>query len=217
VSTPPTEQITAPLVDATLLDGAVLWLNRATQANGIQLAISVSQYILDTFFGGDFRALSSKDPHKTASFRALCEREDLELGASTLHRLVRIGHQARHLPADLAESLSIGHHRALLAVESAPHKQHLARLAVERGWTAEKLEATIAAEHPQPEHRPGRPKKAPVLKWLTAVRREVKAQADIPAFAWAFQQMQASEQASAKAGLHALRQDLEALWAAVDG
>jgi len=49
------------------------------------------------------------------------------------------------------------------------------------------------------------------------MRREVKAQADIPAFASAFKQLQASEQARALAGLQALRQDLKAAWATVDG
>lgn len=213
------DEITAPMSptpDIALLDGAVLWLNRAIQASGIQLAVRVSDYVLDTFFAGDIAALSSKDPLKTSSFRALCEREDLQMGASTLHRLVRIGVQARHLPADLAESLSLGHHRALLTVDNAAHKQHMAREAVRHGWSAEKLAATLAAEHPQPPQRPGRPKKPELLKWLGTVRREVSVRPDPRQFAGEFAGLPTADQAAAKAELQAIRQRLDELLAMLE-
>lgn len=171
--------------------------------------------MLDTFFAGDMTALSSKDPQKTASFRALCDRDDLQMGASTLHRLVRIGQQARHLPADLAERLSLGHHRALLTVPNALHNQHLAREAVQHAWTAAKLTATIAAEQPQPAKRPGRPKKAELLKWLGSVRRQVTVRKDVQTFATDFGELAAADQGRAKAELQALRQRLDELLAAV--
>ena len=202
-----------PTPDVALLDGAVLWLNRTIQASGIQLAVQVSDYVLDTFFGGDISALSSKDPQKTASFRALCEREDLQMGASTLHRLVRIGQQARHLPADLSESLSLGHHRALLTVDNLAHKQHMAREAVRHGWSAEKLAETLAAEHPQAPQRPGRPRKPELLKWLGTVRREVAVRQDDRKFAKDFAVLHVADQAAAKAELRALRQRLDQLLA----
>jgi hypothetical protein len=214
-----TDEITEPMQttpDIALLDGAVLWLNRAIQASGIQLAIRVSDYVLDTFFAGDMTSLSSKDPLKTASFRALCEREDLQMGASTLHRLVRIGQQARHLPADISERLSLGHHRALLSVDNAAHKQHMAREAVRHAWTAEKLAATLAAEHPQPPNRPGRPKKPELLKWLGTVPREVAVRQDARKFAKDFAALPTAEQASAKAELRALRQRLDELLATLE-
>jgi hypothetical protein len=214
------EQVTEPLplqVDLDLLDGAVLFLNRAIHASGLQLAMTVSAYVTETFFGGDVAALSSKDSQKTASFRALCERDDLQMGASTLHRLVRIGQQARHLPADLSESLSLGHHRALLTVDDPRHKQHLARLAVQKGWTADKLRTTIAAEQPLPAHRPGRPKKAELLKWLGAVRREVTVQQDVGIFVAQFAELQADQQLAARAEMQAMRQRLDDLLMAVAG
>ena len=67
--------LTPPNIDAKLLDGAVDFINRATHASGVQLAVTISEYVIDTFFGGNAGLLSSKDPTKTASFRALCERK----------------------------------------------------------------------------------------------------------------------------------------------
>jgi hypothetical protein len=214
-----TDEITEPMQitpDITLIDGAVLWLNRTIQASGIQLAIQVSDYVLDSFFGGDMTSLSSKDPQKTASFRALCAREDLQMGASTLHRLVRIGQQARHLPADISERLSLGHHRALLSVDNAAHKQHMAREALRHSWSAEKLAATLAAEHPQSPHRPGRPKKPALLKWLGSVRREVAVCQDARKFAKEFTALPTADQAIAKAELLAVRHRLDDLLATLE-
>jgi hypothetical protein len=87
--------------------------------------------------------------------------------------LVRIGHQARHLPADLAENLTLSHHRVLLAVPDGQHKQHLARMAVQHGWTVEQLQAVILGEKPALPHPLGRPPKPVPLKWLGAVQKAV--------------------------------------------
>jgi len=117
--------LTSPTIDKSVLDGAVDFINRATHASGLQLAVLISEYVTDTFFGGDIGLLSSKDPTKIASFHALCQREDLQMGVSTLYRLVKIGHQVRQMPADLAESLTPAQHRALLSEPNPLHKQHL--------------------------------------------------------------------------------------------
>ena len=214
LTTPPAD---LPAPDPALVDRAVLFLNRAMHASGLQLATTVSAYVTETFFAGDPAALSSKDSRKTASFRALCEREDLQMGVSTLHRLVRIGQQARHLPADLAERLSLAQHRALLPVPNALHKQHLARLAVQHGWTTEQLAATVAAEHPQPPRHAGRPKKAQVLKWLDGLQRAAQGRQDPSSFAAGYGALPPTEQARVKADISALHRDLTALLAAVAG
>ena len=130
---------TPPTIDQTLLDGAVHYLNRAMHASGLQLAVTVSEYVIETFFGGDIGLLSSKDSNKLASFRALCQREDLHMGVSTLNRLVRIGHKIKQLPADLAENLTPAHHRALLTAQGTQHKQHLARLTLQHHWTVQQF------------------------------------------------------------------------------
>ena len=91
--------------DLALVEGAVAWLNRTVQASGVQLAVEVSGYILATFFGGDFAAFADHDRTKPVSFRALLRHQQLQLGESTLYRLVRIGHHVGQLPQDVAEAL----------------------------------------------------------------------------------------------------------------
>jgi len=172
-------------VDLQLVEGAVAWLNRSVQASGVQLAVQVSEYVLATFFGGDFAAFSDHDGQKSVSFKALCRREDLELGESTLYRLVRIGHQVGQLPGDVADSLSLTHHRTLLAVTDQRHRQHLARLAVAEKWSVAQLTAAVAAQRPAQGKRPGRPAEPVALKWLGEVGRVVEKGPDVAQFgAW---------------------------------
>jgi hypothetical protein len=192
-------------VNPALLDGAVAFINRAARTSGLDLARAVSEYVVATFFGGDFSAVSSKDPHKSESFAALCAREDLQMGAATLHRLVRIGQQARHLPAELAESLSLSHHRLLLTVNDLQHKQKLARLAVRQAWTVEQLQSCIAAEKPAAPIPLGRPAKPAPLKWLGAVNKAVGQGQDTAAWTAEVALLPPAAQGKLKADLLALQ------------
>lgn len=203
-----------PSIDAALVDDAVAFINRAALVSGLQLASTVSSYVVDTFFAGDFAAVSSKDPHKTASFAALCQRDDLNMGEATLLRLVRIGHQARHLPADLAENLTLSHHRVLLAVPDGQHKQHLARMAVQHGWTVEQLQALILGEKPALPHPLGRPPKPVPLKWLGAVQKAV-GQASDAQWTAEVERLAPAHRAQLRAELLALQGQIQARLAAV--
>lgn len=170
--------LTPQIVDQNLIDGAVDFINRTARSASLQMATAISEYIVDSFFGGDFNAISSKDPHKTASFAALCARQDLQIPATTLNRLVRIGHQVRQMPQDLAEKLSMTQHRALLSVVETPHKQKLARQTIKHAWTVEQLKQNIAAEKPPKSHPLGRPAKATALKWMTALQKPAAMRAE---------------------------------------
>jgi hypothetical protein len=126
-----------------------------------------------------------------------------------LIRLVRIGLQARHLPADLAEHLSLSHHRVLLSVADGQHKQHIARLAVRNPWTVEQLQAQITSEKPAVPHPLGRPTNPAPLKWLGAVQRAILADAtsDWPL---AVAHMRPEDQAQLKAELWAVQSQIQA-------
>ena len=210
-----TTALTSPTIDQNLIDGAVQFLNRATHASATQLAVTVSEYVIDTFFAGDAALLSSKDPDKTASFRALCAHPQLQMSAATLFRLVRVGQQARLLPSDLSENLTQAQHRALLAVPDPRHKQHLARQAVQHHWTAEQLTNKIAAERPPEKAPQGRPHKAELLKWLGAVRHTTGDPRDPAVFAQDFAKMSEGDRAKFKADLTALQGELATMLAAI--
>lgn len=201
-------------IDPEVLEGAVRFLQRAVHTSGLQLATQVSAYVIDTFFGGDPAGLSSKNPHKTASFAALCAHPDLPMGQATLYGLVRIGQQVRHLPPDLAESLSLSHHRALLTVDNAAHKQHVARLAVQHGWSVAQLRATLAAEKPAVGKPRGRPTLAPVVKWQAGVQRAVGTVRPAD-FARQFSKLPDDEQARMRTELVGLRKLLQSLELAI--
>lgn len=200
-----------PAVEHALVDGAVQWLNRTVQVSGLQLATQVSAYVVETFFAGDFSELSNKDPGKNASFAALCAHPGLQMGQTTLYRLVRIGHQARHLPADLSERLTMSHHRELLKIEHVQHKQHLARLAVDHAWTVQELEDYIRSEQPATEKPRGRKPMPPVVKWLGSVQREAAQGLEPEAFAAHVAQLPASEKARVRAQVRELCEQMQAL------
>ncbi len=201
----------APEIDSDLVHGAIQFLNRTLYRSGVKVAVEVSEYVIATFLGGDSSLLASKDPFKTGSLRALAEHPDLQMGAATLNRLVRIGLQVRHLPADLAEELSPSHHRALLTVKNAAHKQHLAREAVQNHWTAQQLEATIAAEKPQDEPHQGRPPQSPVVKWVNALQKTAGQEQFGETMAEAFHKLPKVHQAKVKAELKAVHAEIGAV------
>jgi len=213
-------EITSPIMtpaqalasaDLQLVEGAVSWLNRAVQASGVQLAVQVSEYVLATFFGGEFGAFSDHDGQKSVSFKALCRREDLDLGESTLYRLVRIGHQVGQLPGEIADSLSLTHHRTLLAVTDQRHRQHLARMAVTEKWSVAQLSAAVAAQRPAQGKRPGRPAKPVALKWLGEVGRAVDKGPDAAKFAEYYAGLDAAGRAEAKVAVDGLAARVAAL------
>lgn len=65
------------------VDEAVRHLNERTVRSGVRLAKEVGEYILYTFFNGDYESFANPRRGKSTSFRALVEREDLLLGRST--------------------------------------------------------------------------------------------------------------------------------------
>lgn len=134
--------------DDALVAATVADLNAAARKSGVELALEVSALVLRRFFDGDYAAYAAVDRDKEHSYRRLAAHPDLELSASTLQRLVRIGHQAATMPLALAESLSLRHHRALLTVADEEKREALAAEALRQRWTSDQLEAKARATRP---------------------------------------------------------------------
>ena len=199
------------VADLALVEGAVAWLNRTVHASGVQLAVEVSGYVLATFFGGDFAAFADHDRTKPVSFRALLRHQQLQLGESTLYRLVRIGHHVGQLPQDVALALSLSHHRTLLALTDGRHRQALARAAATEGWSVLQLAEAVKHKQPPDPKRPGRPSLPPAVKHLGAFARRAATELEPKGFAIAFKALAPARQKAARAEVLALAQQVAAL------
>ena len=197
--------------DQLLLDGAVAYLNGAMRESGVKLATTVSDYVVLAFFGGDATKLSQRGRAKASGYAALCEREDLEMGAATLQRLVRIGLQVKALPPELGTALTPGQHRALLVVAEPEHKVELAKAALAEHWTAERLEEVIAAEKVEGAKRGGRPAVPAVIKAISALRKAVAAFGPEDAIATAFGGLDAKSRNEAMTELNELASGIAGL------
>ena len=121
------------------VDQAVRFINEKTILSGVELANTVGNYILETFFEGDYARFSDPSRCKSVSFRSLLARDDLILGNATLYAFVRISHQLKSLPDDVASQLTLSHHRSLLPLRQPALKRDLARQALEEQWSSQKL------------------------------------------------------------------------------
>ncbi len=127
------------------LDEAVETINHIVARKGLETALEVGQYLLDSFFGGDAEAFrQGADAH--VSYRALAERDDLAVSYSWLSRAVGVVEQVKLLPEDVAYRLSLTHHYKLLAVRDEGVKRKLATEAAEQGLTRRDLERRIRQE-----------------------------------------------------------------------
>ncbi len=206
VPDPSSDQSSDPAVDA-----AVQWINHAVQSSGVRLAIELSEYVLTTFFGGDFAAFTDHDRTKPQSFAALVRRKDLAIRENTLYRLVRIGQQARQLPSAVAEALTPTHHRVLLGVRDLRHKGRLAREAAEQGWTVAQLDQQVKALSPQSKGKTGRPPLPPIIKAMGDVTRSWHRGVDVAGFAQAYVALSPEHRSELRAEVAKLEADLAAI------
>lgn len=194
-----------------LVDAAVAHLNGILRDNGLQLALAVSDYVVNTLFGGDSTAVTSHDPTKLVTYRTLCDHPQLQMGANTLRRLVRIGLQVHALPQDVAMQLSPAQHRALLVVGDVAEKGQLARQAIENHWDADALAAAIKAGRSPQKHPRGRAAAPELVKEVNAVVKAVRQLPSAADFLAAYGQLANADKQAAYDGLFEVRAVVEGL------
>jgi len=149
------------------VDEAVRYINERTVLSGLDLARDVGEYILNTFFDGDYAHFANPSRTKPTSFRALELRQDLLIGKARLHDFVRISHQLKMLPSEVVTRLTLAHHRALLPVPDPASKAALARRALDEGWPSRVLCHEVRRFVPR--SRAGRKPLPPVAKGIRGV------------------------------------------------
>lgn len=143
------------------VDQAVRTLNGLAQRTRQELAVQVSRYVLDEFFGGDWDKFCDPRRNKSVSFRALAERQDLVFARTTLLALIHVGRQIATLPGQVAAALSVEHHRILLTLPTQQAREEMAKLAAEHHLTRAELKSAVAQQLPA---RPAAPE--PKIKML---------------------------------------------------
>lgn len=129
-------------IDQSLVERAVCDLNHIYMTKALQTACLIGEYVIDRFFGGDVEAFR-KGSCEHASFRALSKHQDLRVSPTYLWTAVAVVGQLRDLPEDLAQCLTLSHHRLLLPLKDASVKVALARMAVKQRLSKRELEREI--------------------------------------------------------------------------
>lgn len=130
------------------IERAVAYINDSVLGAGLELARQISEYVLNEFFDGDYARFVDPSRTKPASFRKLCRHANLAIGGHRLYTYVRIGQQLKRLPEDVAERLSVTHHRALLPLKSDKERLELAVRAADEEWTGTQLESEVRSRLP---------------------------------------------------------------------
>ena len=162
-------------VDEALVDEAVAKINAIHVAKGLEAARETGEYIVQAFFGGSLE-VSAGTAKKNPSFRALAEREDLNVSHSFLWYSVAVLGQLHQLPQKIGNALPMSHHRLLLPVKAAHAKVELATKAVESGLSKAAFATEVKAVRKEEidPNRTGRPELPAWAKGIGSIRKAVE-------------------------------------------
>jgi hypothetical protein len=151
--------------DAALVEAAVADINETWRKGGLETARKIGELIVTRFFDGDTaNAHSRKRTHK--SYHALATHKGLKVAASNLWYCVAVFEHFGVLPVEIAEALTVGHHRVLSHVQDVDARTEFARVAVAEHLSVSDLKEVIADKKVVDPNAPqrGRPKLVPVVK-----------------------------------------------------
>ena len=159
--------------DVTLVESVAAKVRVAYVTGGLTTLLTVGQIVLDAMFGGDianFKAVGTWNKH--ASFRALAERHDIGISASSLWYSVALLENVRLLGEDDARRIPTSHQRVLVHVRDLDVRKELARRTIDEGLTVKGLAALVP---PKQILVPGkRGKGRPVMATATKAFLELK-------------------------------------------
>jgi hypothetical protein len=136
IDNPPARPVEAPL------DEAVAYINEVCTRRGMEVMLEVGSFLLDRFYEGDPALLADRG-RRHPTFRALAERDDLQMSATWLWRAVWIFVQLPKLPEDAATRLPPTHHALLLPIRHRAAKRELAERAIEERMSSRELAVAV--------------------------------------------------------------------------
>jgi hypothetical protein len=163
------------VIDSLALDRAVIKIAGIYTKRGLETAISIGRYVLDTFFAGDFESFR-REGKKHVTFRALAERSDLCVSHSFIWYAVAVLEQLQTLPVEIGWALQFSHHKLLLPLKDREIKVRLAREAVVEKMSKRTLADRIRELRRDSSvfSRAGRPPLPAFVKGLTQVKRGIE-------------------------------------------
>jgi hypothetical protein len=133
------------VVDKALVNDAVNFINEKANETLYRGSEEIGAYLLERFFGNDIAVASSRKPHKSASYAALCRREDLAVHPATLSLMVRVAAQEIFFKDKKFNSagLSYTHKAELVKLPNTAEKIRLAAKALKSTFTSRLLSEEV--------------------------------------------------------------------------
>ena len=162
-------------IDDDLLNEAVAEINRIHTAKGLELARAIGNYVVRVFFKDDLDNFGMREK-KHATFRALAQRDDLQVSYATIWYSVAVLDQLRLLPEDIGSALPMAHHKLLLPVKDPKAKVRLAKKAVEKHLTSRDFAKEVKKARAKETEgaRAGRPPLPAFVKGLNRLKKAIE-------------------------------------------
>jgi len=117
--------------DDELLAKAVEEINGLYIRRGLEMALEMGKYVVDSFFDGDVENFARHN-RDHVSFRALGNRDDLQVSYNTIWYATAVYAQQHKLPEACRLALPLTHQRLLLPVKDPKVKARLANKALKK-------------------------------------------------------------------------------------
>jgi hypothetical protein len=143
--TTPSTSVLPAVVDKALINDAVNFINEKANETLYRGSEEIGAYLLKRFFGNDIAVASSRNPHKPASYTALCQRADLAVHPATLSLMVRVAAQEVYFKQKRfnAAGLSYTHKAELVKLPNTAEKILLAQKALKSTLTSRLLSEEV--------------------------------------------------------------------------
>jgi hypothetical protein len=143
------------VVDRGLVNDAVKFINEKANETMYRGSEEIGAYLLKKFFHDDIKLASSRRPHKSASYTALCQREDLAVHPATLSLMVRVAAQEIFFKKSNFNTagLSYTHKAELVKLPNTADKIRLAQKALKGNISTRLLSEEVRKAQARLGHR----------------------------------------------------------------
>ncbi len=140
----------APAIETKVLsdneiEKAVEFINEKANETVYKGSIEIGQFILEKFYDNDINAATSRSPQKQASYKKLCERQDLAVHPTSLAKMVRVASQEWYFIENKIDvsGLSYTHMAELVKLKNGKAKIDIVKKCKKANWTTRQLEKEI--------------------------------------------------------------------------